>query len=108
MRTPLGVLIFVAIMILLDTYVFQAVKAVSQSASPKTKTIIFAVYWTLSVVAIAGFLIFVLTGPDFFPKKFRTYLFATVIGLFLAKLIAILFFLIDDIRRLIQWIAGRL
>ena len=108
MRTPLGVLIFIAAMLLLDTYVFQAVKAVSQSASPKTKTIIYSIYWALSIIAILGFLLFVLTGPDFLPKRVRTYLFATVIGLFLAKLIAVIFFLLDDIRRLIQWIAARL
>jgi len=48
------------------------------------------------------------TGPGFLPKKVRTYLFATVIGLFLAKFFAIVFFLADDIRRLIQWVAGKL
>ncbi|HEY8690438.1 MAG TPA: metallophosphoesterase [Chitinophagaceae bacterium] len=95
-------------MILLDTYVFQAIKMVSHSASPKTKTIIYAVYWTISILAIIGFLIFVLTGPDFLPKKVRTYLFATIVGLFLGKLISVIFFLTDDIRRLVQWIAGKL
>jgi predicted MPP superfamily phosphohydrolase len=108
MRTPIGAFIFVVIMVLLDTYVFQAIKAVSHSASPKAKTIIYFVYWIVAVVAIAGFLIFVFTGPDFLPRKVRTYLFATVIGLFLAKFFAIIFFLVDDIRRVIQWVAGKL
>ncbi|MEP6927723.1 MAG: metallophosphoesterase, partial [Ginsengibacter sp.] len=108
MRTPLGALIFVIIMVLLDTYVFQAIKVVSHSASPKTKTIIYSVYWIISIIAIIGFLIFIFTGPDFLPKKVRTYLFATVIGLFLAKFVAIVFFMVDDVRRLIQWAAGKL
>jgi predicted MPP superfamily phosphohydrolase len=108
MRTPFGAFIFVMIMVLLDTYVFQAIKAVSHSASPKTKTIIYSVYWVISIIAIVGFLVFVFTGPGFLPKKVRTYLFATVIGLFLAKFFAIVFFLVDDIRRVIQWVAGKL
>ena len=108
MRTPLGALIFVTIMLLLDTYVFQAIKTVSHSASPKTKTIIYSIYWLISAIAVIGFLIFVFTGSDFLPKKLRTYLFATIIGLFLAKFFAIVFFLIDDIRRVIQWAAGKL
>jgi predicted MPP superfamily phosphohydrolase len=95
-------------MILLDTYVFQAIKMVSHSASPKTKTIIYAVYWSISILAIIGFLIFVLTAPEFLPKKVRTYLFATIVGLFFGKLISVIFFLVDDIRRLIQWVAGKL
>src|SRR5450759_218725 len=108
MRSPTFFLIFLAIMILLDTYVFQAIKVVSHSASPKTKTIIYSIYWTISILAIIGFLIFVLTGPEFLPKKLRTYLFAIVVGLFLGKLISVIFFLVDDMRRLIQWITGKL
>ncbi|MGG9972621.1 metallophosphoesterase [Ferruginibacter sp. SUN002] len=108
MRTPLGAFIFVAIMLLLDTYVFQAIKAVCSNVSPKTKAIVYAIYWSVSVIALVGFLVFVFTDHTFMPRKVRTYLFATILGLFFAKLIAVVFFLIDDIRRLIQWIAGKL
>ena len=31
-----------------------------------------------------------------------------MLGLFFAKLIAAIFFLVDDIRRVIQWVAGKL
>lgn len=108
MRSPFGSVIFIAVMLLLDTYVFQAIKTVSQSASPKTRTIIYIIYWSVSVLAVAGFLIFVFSGQNFLSKKVRTYLFATVIGLFLAKFTAIIFFFVDDIRRIIQWAAGKL
>jgi predicted MPP superfamily phosphohydrolase len=103
MRTPLGVLIFISITLLLDTYIFQAIKSVSQGLSPKAKTIIYSIYWGLTALAIVSFLLFVYTQQDFLGKRVRTYLFATVIGLFLAKVTAGVFFLIDDIRRFIQW-----
>jgi predicted MPP superfamily phosphohydrolase len=108
MRTPIGASIFLVIMFLLDLYVFQAVKTVSHSASPKTRTIIYFIYWGLTVLAMASFLLFVFTEPEFLGKKLRTYLFATIIGLFFAKLIVLLFLLIDDVRRGIQWVAGKL
>jgi uncharacterized protein len=108
MRTPLGVIIFISIMLALDTYVFQVIKTVSQSLSPKAKTIIYAVYWGVTALAVICFLLFVFTGQDFLGKKMRTYLFATLIGLFLAKITAGVFFLIDDIRRGIQWAALKL
>lgn len=108
MRSPFGAFIFIAVMLLLDAYVFQAIKTVSQSASPKTKSIIFVVFWSLSIIAVIGFLLFAFSGQNFLPKKVRTYLFATVIGLFLAKFVAVIFFLVDDVRRLIQWTAGKL
>lgn len=108
MRSPLGAFIFIVCMLLLDTYMFMAIRTVSLSATPKTRNIIFTVYWSLSILAILGFLLFVFTGPDFMPKKVRTYLFATVIGIFLGKLVAGAFFLMDDLRRGIQWLAGKL
>lgn len=108
MRTPIGAFFFTAIALLMDTYIFQAIKTVSQSASPKTKTIIYTVYWTISALAIISFLLFAFTDQAFLSKKFRTYLFAIAIGLFLSKIVIIAFLFIDDIRRLIQWLAGRL
>jgi predicted MPP superfamily phosphohydrolase len=108
MRTPLGAFIILAISALMDTYIFQAVKAVSQSVSPKTKTVIYAIYWCLSAIVIISFLIFMFTDHNFLGKKFRTYLFATAIGLFLSKLVIVLFLFVDDLRRAIQWITGKL
>lgn len=108
MRSPLGVLLFISFMLALDFYFYQAVKTVSQAASPKVKFIISAVYWTVTLLAVAGFLVFVFTEPQVLGKKTRSYLFATIIGLFLAKLTAMIFFLTDDLRRGIQWIAGKL
>ena len=108
MRTPLGALIFIAIMGLLDSYVFMAAKAVSQSASPKTKTIIYSLYWGLTAITLICFLLFAFTEQDFMGRKVRTYLFAMVIGLFIAKLVAVLFFLVDDVRRGIQWVVSKI
>ena len=68
MRNPTFFLILLAVMILLDTYVFQAIKVVSYSASPKTKTIVYTIYWAISILALIGFLIFVLTDPEFLDR----------------------------------------
>ncbi len=108
MRTPLGALIFVAVMLLLDAYMFLALRTICHSSSPKTRTIVYSIYWGISIIAVLGFLLFAFTGQDFMPRKVRTYLFATIIGLFLAKILAGVFFLIDDLRRGIQWLSGRL
>ena len=89
MRSPLGAFIFISFMLLMDAYVFQAVKAVSLSASPKTKAIIVGIYWGITVIAVIGFLLFAFGGPEWLPRKVRTYLFAFIMGLFLAKLVAV-------------------
>ncbi len=100
--------ILIGFMVLLDIYFFQALKTVSHSASGRTRTIIYASYWTLSVLAIVILLLLPYLHFSKQMKFFRTTLFALIAGLFFAKLIAALFFLIDDIRRGIQWVAGKL
>jgi predicted MPP superfamily phosphohydrolase len=108
MRSPRGVFFFIAAMLLLDSYFFLAVKNVSQNLSPKTKTILYGIYWSITFIAIIGFLLFVYTEQSYLGRKVRTYLFSIIIGLFLAKMVALVFFLVDDLRRGIQWLAGKL
>ena len=107
MRTPFGTFIIIVIMILLDIYVFMAIKSVSQSASSRLKTIMYVLYWIFALLAISGFLVFVFTGPEFLPKKVRTYLFASVLAFVFGQLVSCIFFMVDDVRRLIQWLAGK-
>ena len=104
MRSPLGAFIFIVFILLLDLYVFQALKTVSMSNSSRTKTIIYTCYWILTTLVIISFLFLVLNKNDFFPKLLRSYIFAIIIGIFLAKLTTVFFLLIDDLRRAVQWI----
>ena len=108
MRSTIGVITFLSIMVLLDLYVFQAVKTVAQNLSPKTKTIVYGIYWGITIIAIIGYLMFIYTEQAYLGRKIRTYLFSIVIGLFIAKMVAIVFFLIDDLRRIIQLISSKL
>jgi predicted MPP superfamily phosphohydrolase len=100
--------ILIGIMVLLDFYVFQAVKVIAHPASSKTRMIIFVTYWSLSVIAILLLLILPYLPFQHQSKIFRTTLFAIIAGIFFAKVIAAVFFLIDDIRRVIQWVATKL
>lgn len=108
MRSPFGVVVFIGLMLVLDSYFFLAVKNVSQNLSPKTKTILYGIYWSITILAVVGFLLFVYTEQSYLGRKVRTYLFSVIIGLFLAKMVALVFFLVDDLRRVIQWLTGKL
>ena len=100
--------IIIAFMILLDFYVFQAVKMVSQSATEKTRLIIHSIYWGLAIITIIWMALLPFINLENMPRTLRSTLFAIVIGLFFAKIIASTFFLVDDIRRGIQWVAGKI
>lgn len=99
--------VIIILFLLLDLYIFQALKTISQSASARGKSILFGSYWAVSILIIIVFaLLPFLSEPE--HRRARTYIFATVLGLFFAKLLACVFFLLDDIRRLVQWASGKL
>jgi predicted MPP superfamily phosphohydrolase len=106
-NSPFG-LVIILIMVLLDWYVFTIVKLLTYGAAARTRSLIFGTYWTVSVLALLLIIVLPMINFGAFPKGFRNSVFAVIVGLFFAKLVAAVFFLIDDVRRLFQWAAGRL
>ena len=100
--------VITGIMFLLDLYVFQVVKALMYDASPKMRLIVTIVYWTLSVAGIGLLLLLPYLNHENWPKSLRTYVFAIMVGLFFSKLIASVFFAVDDLRRGGSWLFSRI
>src|SRR5215208_975766 len=100
--------ILIGCMIMLDLYVFQAVKLLTQSAGSKTRLIIHITYWGISAAAIIVLIILPYLHFGLQHKFVRNTFFAIIVGLFFSKVIAAVFFLVDDLRRGIQWIAGKM
>ena len=96
--------ILIVVMLLLDAYVFQVVRFLTSGTGSKTRLGIGIAYWVVSLAVV--FCISIL--PSIGSTIARNYVMAIILGLFLAKLLACLFFLADDFRRLIQWMVGRL
>jgi len=108
MRNWSGWWIIIAIMLLLDVYVFMTVRTVSQSSGEKTKIVVYSIYWLVSATAIVTILLF--PYVQWFQNNiiFRNYIFAIIVGLFFAKIIASVFFLVDDLRRGAMWVMAKL
>ncbi len=103
MRRLLGSGLVIIVLILLDIYIFQILRFVLQSASPRVRIFSFVAFWTVSAISVA----FILFGNFFriesWPPMLRNYTFAILIGIFISKVIAGLFFMVDDVRRVVQW-----
>ncbi len=93
----------VAIMILLDLYVFQAIRLLTLHTAPRVRSIIHISYWVISIAAVLTLIFLPSLKLSQESGIARSTVFFTIIGLFFAKLIAAVFFLVDDIRRFFQW-----
>ncbi|HJV20373.1 MAG TPA: metallophosphoesterase [Sediminibacterium sp.] len=95
------------IMLLLDYYVFQAVKVVTQPLSERWRMLVYYSYWVVSVLTIAALLSFPFIQALQSSRTYRNYVFAILVGLFLAKLVGSLIFFTDDIRRVLPWAVNK-
>lgn len=100
--------IFIGLMLLLDVYFFQALRLLTQHAGARTRTVIFVFYWLISVSAIVILLILPYLKADKQALLSKSTIFSLVMGLFFAKLVASIFFFLDDLRRGVQWSASRI
>lgn len=96
------------IMLLLDFYVFQAVRVVTQNLSDRVRMWVHLGYWIFSVLALLALVSFPYVQAMQQSRFYRNYIFAILVGLFFAKLIAAVFFLTDDIRRVALWLMSKI
>ncbi len=107
MRNPGTWWIIAIITLLLDLYVYQALRTVTHQSGDRTRIIVQSVYWVVSGLMLASLLLFPYLSILQSSVIFRNYVFAILVGLFFAKLVGSVFFLMDDIRRLVTWVSLR-
>ena len=104
MRSLSGMIIFILIMLLLDAYVYTAIRSISSGYADKTRYWINIGYFSICIIGILALIYLVSTHPGTSSKTLRMYVFACILGLLFSKIIVSTFLLIDDVRRFIQWI----
>lgn len=106
MRSRSVLPILLIILFLLDLYVFQAVKTVVSRVHPPFRLGILIAYWIIALVCW----ILVLTLPNWHITEgrgnFKFILVTIIFGIYVGKLIASVFFLIDDLRRGGIWVVS--
>ncbi|GAB3987637.1 metallophosphoesterase [Spirosoma daeguense] len=104
-RTGL-VFILPVIMLLIDWYVWQAVKTVSRSASDGTQRIITMAYWGITALSLLLYVVMQFLPPDSLSRQLRTFLWASIAIPYFSKVFTILILLIDDIGRFFRWVVS--
>ena len=84
MRSSPFWILLLGFMIAVDFYVFAALKLVSQSASPKTRSILFITYWTVSILSIIFLFVLPYLNLDNVHKGLRSTFFAVSVFFFFA------------------------
>lgn len=108
MRSYFGTCLFVLIGLLIDLYIFQAIKTIVANTESKTQIAVYSIYWTVSFsVALLGLILPFLPNLVAINAVTKAYLQAILIGILLAKIFACLFFITDDVRRFLAWLSAK-
>jgi len=98
-------LIVLLIMLALDAYVFQGMRALTGSREPSTQRLFTTLFLTVSLVSLAAVIAAGFTDWQRWPRAVSTYLFAFVVILYLSKVFVVAFLIADDVIRVIRWTA---
>ncbi len=101
----LSLLVVTGVLLLLDYYIFQAVKTSFDFESEKKKRWLMRGYWFIVAITIAGLFLGIFLSIG---RVLRTVLFVWFFVHYFSKLFALPFLLIDDLRRLIIWSSRKL
>ncbi len=97
----LGILI--GLLLLVDLYVFQAVKAVAENTA--YKRFIYSFYWAISILSVAGIFWYNFVQLENVPIN-KTLIIGFVFVNYFSKLFVVIILFIDDFIRLSKWIAS--
>jgi len=106
MNRSLVLFILPVIMLLIDWYVWQAIKTLSRSASESTQRTIALLYWGFTSVAILLYVIMQFIPADAISRQVRTLVWAGIAIPYFSKFFAVLIIFIDDLGRFFRWVVS--
>lgn len=98
-------LFFGILFLLIDIYVFQAVLNVSKNWSPLWKAVARYGFWVPTVLSFAALAWWAFADPYKISAGMRNWIVTGLVGIYFSKLFAVIFLLIDDLQRLVRWVA---
>jgi predicted MPP superfamily phosphohydrolase len=94
---------FTLLFLVIDYYVFQAVKTVSDDWTPLWKTIARTAFWVPTVLSFAALFWWTFGDPYGVSATTRNWIITGLIATYFSKVFAVVFLFIDDLYRGLKW-----
>ncbi len=98
-------LFFLVAFLLIDFYVFQAVSNVSKDLSTTWKAVVRYGFWIPTVLCAAALFWWTFGDPYKISAGTRNWIITGLFATYFSKLFAVFFLFIDDLQRLVRWMA---
>lgn len=95
--------ILTCILLLIDWYLWHAVKVVLNNTTIQTRDIVKWIYWSLTLIVLVGLWAYNFISPDIMGAKLRALILGSLFVIYCSKLVSIILILLSDISRLFSW-----
>jgi len=93
-----------AFLLLIDFYIYYAIKPLFDELSLNLKRILFFLFWGISGLSVLSVIVYNFGIPSHFPNSFRSLIISGLFVIYFSKFFGLIFLMIDDVRRLLVWI----
>lgn len=100
---PVVILLF----IVLDWYCYGAIKNSFQHSSLRFQKIVNVLYWSTSGITLFILVSMLWVNLDNVPSLLRNFIISGIFGDFIIKFLLSIFLFLEDITRLLRWLAGK-
>lgn len=101
------ILLLIGVILLIDFYVFQAVRFSFRTSSETLRGWVYGIYWSITAFSVIILLATLFSDWQTWDKAFRTYSFSFIFIATFSKLFTIVFLLADDLIRLMRWLFAK-
>lgn len=95
----------IIILLLIDFYVFQSVLLLTKNLPAVWRNLFRVLFWIPTVATIGAIAYYVLGDPYALSHKTRSFILTGVFAIYISKLFSVFFLFIDDLFRLVKWVA---
>ena len=107
MSKVLMIIGFSIFFIIIDLYIYQAIKVSIQGISSPWRKGIITLFWGLTAFSITSVLLINTMPSGFFSHDVKRFIVTGIVILYFSKIFGVLTLLIDDIYRAGQWVIGK-
>lgn len=102
----IAALITVLFLLVLDVYLYQPVRVVTNNQKTAVKIALRGTYWVVSVILLAVVIAFFIAGPNYWGITVRNWMMTALVMVYLSKIIAGVVVLTDDVQRFVRKIVA--
>jgi uncharacterized protein len=97
-------LIVIAVLLVVDLYVYQAVVTVSRNWAHVWKVVVRYGFWIPTILALSAILYYVLGDPYKLSHTTRSLILTGIFAVYISKLFGVVVLVIDDLQRAVRWV----